>query len=114
MRAGDYDFGFIGSSGSPDPSECVINFNPDHMNNFSQLTDYTIFETGDKGGHVFSFEDRKAAYDEYQRLLREYVPFAFLYFENILYAHTTRVEGITDVQDYTQLNRDVWNWTIVE
>ncbi len=114
VRAGDYDFGFIGSSGSPDPSECVINFNPDHMNNFSQLTDYTIFETGDKGGHVFSFEDRKAAYDEYQRLLREYVPFAFLYFENILYAHTTRVEGITDVQDYTQLNRDVWNWTIVE
>ena len=114
VRAGDYDFGFIGSSGSPDPSECVINFNPDHMNNFSQLTDYTIFETGDKGGHVFTFEDRKEAYDEYQRLIREYVPFAFMYFENILYAHTTRVEGITDVQDYTQLNRDVWNWTIVE
>ena len=114
VRSGDYDLGFVGSSGSPDPSECVINFNPDHMNNFSHLSDYTIFETGDKGGHVFSFEDRKAAYDEYQRLLREYVPFAFLYFENILYAHTTRVEGITDVQDYTQLNRDVWNWTIVE
>lgn len=114
VRAGDYDFGFVGSSGSPDPSECVINFNPDHMNNFSQLSDYTIFETGDKGGHVFTFEERKEAYDEYQRLLREYVPFAFMYFENILYAHTSRVEGITDVQDYTQHNRDVWNWTIVE
>lgn len=114
VRAGDYDFGFIGSSGSPDPSECVINFNPEHMNNFSQLSDPLIFETGDKGGHAFDYEARKACYDEYQELLREYVPFAFLYFQNTLYAYSSRISGITDVQDYSQLNRDVWNWTINE
>ena len=114
VRAGDYDFGFIGSSGSPDPSECVINFNPDHMNNFSQLSDYTIYNTGEAGGHAFTYEDRKVAYDEYQRLIREYVPFAFTYFENILYAYTANVSGIKDVQDYTQLNRDVWNWTVTD
>jgi len=112
VRKGDYDLGFIGSSGSPDPSECVINFCPTHLNNFSQLKDWTIYNTGDKGGHVFAFEDRKKCYDEYQRLLREYVPFAFLYYANSLFAHSTRVDGISDVQDYSQLNRDVWNWVV--
>jgi len=112
VRKGDYDFGFIGSSGSPDPSECVINFNPDHINNFSQLSDWTIFETGDKGGHVFGFEDRKICYDEYQKLLRQEVPFAFLYSSNLLEAHNKNITGIENLADSTQLNHDVWNWKI--
>lgn len=112
VRKGDYDLGFIGSGGSPDPSECVINFNPDHLNNFSQLSDWTIYNTGNKGSHAFDYQERKKYYDEYQELLREYVPFAFLYFQNTLYAHTNRVGNITDVQDFSQMNRDVWNWTI--
>ena len=114
VREGNYDLGFIGSSGSPDPSECVINFNPDHLNNFSQLSDWTVFNTGAKGQHAFTFEDRKVCYDEYQKVLREQVPFCFTYFNNILYAYNNRVSGITDVQDYTQLNRDVWNWSVTE
>ncbi|WP_320127791.1 peptide ABC transporter substrate-binding protein [uncultured Sphaerochaeta sp.] len=112
VRKGDYDLGFIGSGGSPDPSECVINFNPDHMNNFSQLSDWTIYNAGEKGGHAFDYTERKQYYDEYQNLLREYVPFAFLYFQNNLFANTTNVHNIVDVQDYSQMNRDVWNWTI--
>lgn len=112
VRKSDYDLGLIGSSGSPDPSECVINFNPNHMNNFSQLSDWTVHDTGAKGQYAFGFEDRKVHYDAYQKLLREQVPFAFLYYQNILYGHTNRIKGITDVQDYTQLNRDVWNWSI--
>lgn len=114
VRAGDYDLGFIGSSGSPDPSECVINFNPDHLNNFSQLSDWTVYNTGAEGEHSFDFESRKVCYDNYQRLLREQVPFAFLYYQNTLYAYNNKVEGIKDVQDYSQQNRDVWNWTVTE
>ncbi len=112
VRNGEYDFGFIGSGGSPDPSESVINFNPDHLNNFAQLTDWTIFDTGAEGQAAFSFDERKALYDKFQILLKEEVPWAFLYFPNTLFAHRINVGGVTDVQDYSQNNRDTWNWTI--
>lgn len=112
VRAGDYDLGLIGSGGSPDPSECVINFNPDHLNNFSHLSDWTIYNTGAEGEHAFTFEDRKVFYDDYQVLLKDQVPFVFLYFQNSLFASNTRVTDITDTQDYSQLNRNVWNWKI--
>lgn len=114
VRQGDYDLGFIGSSGSPDPSECVINFNPDHLNNFAHLSDWTLYNVGAEGEQAFNFEDRKEKYDEYQRLVRKQVPFAFLYYQNILYAFNNRVSGIKDIQDYTQQNRDVWNWSVTK
>ena len=114
VREGNYDLGLIGSGGSPDPSEAVINFKPDHINNFAQLSDWSIYNTGAAGEQAFSFEDRKLHYDKYQELLVEQVPFSFLYFENNLFAHNTRVGNINDNQDYSQLNRDVWNWTIVK
>ena len=77
VREGNYDLGLIGSGGSPDPSECVINFKPDHINNFSHLSDWTIYNTGAEGEHAFNFEDRKVNYDNYQELLVEQVPFCF-------------------------------------
>ena len=92
----------------------MIDFNPDHLNNFSQLSDWTVYNTGAEGEHSFDFESRKVSYDNYQRLLREQVPFAFLYYQNTLYAYNNKVEGIKDVQDYSQQNRDVWNWTVTE
>ena len=112
VREGNYDLGLIGSGGSPDPSECVINFKPDHINNFSHLSDWTIYDTGAEGEHAFSFEDRKANYDKYQELLVDQVPFCFLYFQNNLFAYNNRIGNVKDNQDYSQLNRDVWNWTI--
>lgn len=114
VREGNYDLGLIGSGGSPDPSEAVINFKPDHINNFAQLSDWSIYNTGAAGEQAFSFEDRKLNYDRYQELLVEQVPFSFLYFANNLFAHNTRVANINDSQDYSQMNRDVWNWTIVK
>ena len=112
VREGNYDLGLIGSGGSPDPSECVINFKPDHINNFSHLSYWTIYNTGAEGEHAFSFEDRKVNYDNYQELLVEQVPFCFLYFQNNLFAYNNRIGNVKDNQDYSQLNRDVWNWTI--
>ena len=112
VREGNYDLGLIGSGGSPDPSECVINFKPDHINNFSHLSDWTIYNTGAEGEHAFNFEDRKVNYDNYQELLVEQVPFCFLYFQNNLFAYNNRIGNVKDNQDYSQLNRDVWNWTI--
>lgn len=114
VREGNTDLGLIGSGGSPDPSECVINFKPDHINNFSHLEDWAIYNTGAKGEQAFDFEDRKVCYDAYQELLAEQVPFCFLYFQNQLFAYNKRIENVNDNEDYSQLNRDVWNWTIAE
>lgn len=114
VREGGCDLGLIGSGGSPDPSECVINFKPDHINNFSHLEDWEIYNTGAQGESAFSFEDRKVFYDQYQELLAEQVPFCFLYFQNNLFAYNKRIQNVKDNQDYAQLNRDVWNWTVVE
>ena len=110
VREGNFDLGFVGSSGSPDPSGIVIDFNPDHLNNFSHLEDWSIFNAGVRGQNVFSFEDRKVAYDEYQRLLREQLPYIFLYSQNSLFVQRSDITGVTDIQDFTQLNRDIWNW----
>lgn len=114
VREGDYDLALIGSGGSPDPSECVVMFNPDHPNNFSHLSDWSIYDTATQGEHAFNYEDRKVYYDEYQELLVQQVPYCFLYFQNSLFAYNNRIGGITDNQDYSQLNRDVWNWTVNE
>lgn len=114
VREGKTDLGLIGSGGSPDPSECVINFKPDHINNFSHLEDWAVYDTGAKGEQAFGFEDRKVCYDEYQELLAEQVPFCFLYFQNNLFAYNKRIQNVNDNQDYSQLNRDVWNWTVAE
>ncbi len=114
VRESNYDLGLIGSGGSPDPSECVINFKPDHVNNFSQLSDWSIYDTGAAGESAFSFEDRKVAYDAYQNLLVEQVPFCFLYFQNNLFAQNKRIGGVVDIEDASQLNRAVWNWTVSE
>lgn len=114
VREGDYDLGLIGSGGSPDPSECVINFKPDHVNNFSQLSDWTIYDTGAAGESAFNVEDRKVAYDAYQELLAGQVPFCFLYFQNNLFAQNKRIGNVEDIEDASQLNRAVWNWTVSE
>lgn len=112
VRQGDYDLGLVGSSGSPDPAECVVNFKPDGVNNFAHVSDSSIYDVGEQGQHVFSKEERKEYYDEYQVLLRDQVPFCFLYSPNNLFAYNKRLSGITDSEDYSQRNRDVWNWSI--
>ncbi len=114
VRNNETDLGLIGSGGSPDPSECVINFKPDHVNNFAQLSDWSIYDTGSRGESAFSYEDRKKIYDEYQELLVEQVPFSFLYFANNLFAYNKRITGVEDSEDYSQLNRDVWNWGVAD
>lgn len=114
IRKGDYDLGLIGSGGSPDPSESITLLKPGNINNFSQLKDSNIADIGEKGELIFNFTDRKKAYDEYQLILKEEVPFCFLYFQNSLFAYNKRIKNITDTEDTSQHNRDVWNWAIAE
>ena len=111
-REGNYDLCFIGSAGSVDPSESVPNVTVGYMNNFAQLTDPTIGQVGESGAKEITFEARKAIYDEYQMLLKEQMPMAFLYFTNTLFAYNNRLSNVpASTTDYN-INKNVWEWKV--
>ncbi len=111
-REGNYDLCFIGSAGSVDPSESVPNVTVGYMNNFAQLTDPTIGQVGESGAKEITFEARKAIYDEYQMLLKDQMPMAFLYFTNTLFAYNSRLSNIpASTTDYN-INKNVWEWKV--
>ena len=110
-RKGEYDFAIISSGGSPDPGESVMNVTPGHVNNFSQNEDPSLGEIGEQGLRVFTFEERKPYYDEYQMMLREQAPFIFLYLKNDLVAYNKRISNI-HYEDFSLLSRSVWEWKV--
>ncbi|MGL5512215.1 MAG: ABC transporter substrate-binding protein [Sporomusa sp.] len=111
-RNGEYDFALIGSGGSPDPGESAINVKPGHVNNFSQNADSSLSDKGLKEGlAAFTFEDRLPIYQEYQMMLRDQVPFTWLYFQNDLIAYNNRISNVR-FENFTLLNRMVWEWDI--
>lgn len=113
-RQGNYDFALIGSGGSPDPAESVVNVRPGHVNNFSQNTDPSLYEKGMvEGFKVFTYEERLPIYQEYQMMLRDQVPFSFLYFQNDLVAYNNRISNV-HYEDFSLLNRMVWQWEIAK
>lgn len=115
VRKGDYDLGLFGSAGSPEPSECVINFQPGQLNNFAQLTDDTLYNIGKKGENVFTHEERYACYDEFQKALTEIVPWVFLYAPKDLVAFNKRLGNTTVGEgDSLIVNQNVWEWTVNE
>lgn len=110
-RAGDYDFALIGMGGGTDPSVTPMNVTPGHVNNFSQIADNTLGDLGKAGLKAFTFEERKPIYDEYQVKIKEIVPFAFLYFENKLFAWNERISNVSPA-NFELLNRSVWEWKV--
>lgn len=113
-RAGNYDFGLIGSGGSPDPAESCVNVRPGHVNNFSQNADPSLYEKGMvEGFAVNSYEERLPFYHEYQMMLRDQVPFSWLYFQNDLVAYNSCISNV-HFEDFSLLNRAVWQWEIAK
>ena len=111
-REGKYDLCFIGSAGSVDPSESVPNVTVGYMNNFTQLSDPTIGQTGESGAKELTFEARKPIYDKYQMLLKEQMPMAFLYFTNTLFAHSSRLSNVPVTTTDYNINKCVWEWKV--
>lgn len=111
-RNGDYDLCFMGSAGSVDPSESVPNVTVGYMNNFAQLTDPTLGQLGESGAKEITFEARKKIYDEYQQLLYDQMPKAYLYHTNDLFAYSDKIENVREgVLDYN-INKNVWEWKV--
>lgn len=111
-REGNYDLCFIGSAGSVDPSESVPNVTVGYMNNFTQLSDPTIGQTGESGAKELTFEARKPIYDKYQMLLKEQMPMAFLYFTNTLFAYSSRLSDVPATTTDYNINKCVWEWKV--
>ncbi len=57
---------------------------------------------------VVAPEERHALMDQYQVLIKEQVPYVYLYSQNILSAHTDRVTGIPEA------NKCVWLWKVAD
>ena len=111
-RNGEYDICFIGSAGSVDPSESVPNITVGYMNNFTQLQDPLLGEVGESGAHELTFEARKAIYDEYQEMIVDWMPMAFLYFTNDLFAYNAQIENVRPGSLDYNVNKNVWEWKV--
>lgn len=111
-RNGDYDLCFIGSAGSVDPSESVPNVTAGYMNNFAQLSDPTLGQVGESGAKEITFEARKNIYDEYQELLFQQMPMAFLYFTNDLFGYSDKLENVREGAIDYNVNKNVWAWKV--
>lgn len=110
VRNGDYDFALIGSAGSLDPDESVGMMTIGHPNNFAHVSDTKLGDIGLRGLQAVKFEDRKAAYDEYQMTLKEQVPFVWLYSQKSLYAYNNRLSNVC-FDDFFS-NACVWEWKV--
>ena len=64
-----------------------------------------------EGFQVYTYEERLPIYQEYQMMLRDQVPFSFLYFQNDLVAYNKRISNV-HFEDFSLLNRMVWQWNI--
>ena len=113
-RNGEYDFSFIGFQGSVDPTESVPNVTVGYLNNFSQLTDPTLGEIGMESSLVVAPEERHALMDQYQVLIKEQVPYVYLYSQNILFAHSDRITGIPEPPVDLYANKCVWLWKVAD
>jgi peptide/nickel transport system substrate-binding protein len=111
MLAGEHDMGLIGSGGTLDPSESREMISPDSSCNFCQLQDTELTDIIDAGNAELTFEARKPYFDEYQELIRERSPMAYLYTKNTLTAYNKRVTGV-NVANFDSLNWSSWNWDV--
>lgn len=113
MLDGQHDLGLIGSGGTLDPSESREMIYPGSSVNFCQLTDTELSDIIDEGNSKLTFEERKPYFDEYQEMIVERSPMAYLYTKNTLTAYNKRVTGLNNA-DFNALNWSSWEWDIQE
>ena len=113
MLDGQHDLGLIGSGGTLDPSESREMIYPGSSVNFCQLTDTELSDIIDEGNSKLTFEERKPYFDEYQEMIVERSPMAYLYTKNTLTAYNKRVTGLNNA-DFNALNWYSWEWDIQE
>lgn len=111
MRNGDFDLGLLGGGSSIDPNESAVIFKPGSAQNYSLMTDGKWYDLAAKGDSLVNFNERKEAFDAYQAALVEDQPYIWLYHQNNLQAHSTRIAEIP-MEDFIWYNYEVWTWKL--
>lgn len=111
MRNGDFDLGLLGGGSSIDPNESAVIVKPGSAQNYSLLTDGKWYDLAAKGDSLVNFNERKEAFDAYQAALVEDQPYIWLYHQNNLQAHSTRIAEIP-MEDFIWYNYEVWTWKL--
>lgn len=111
MRNGDFDLGLLGGGSNIDPNESAVIVKPGSAQNYSLLTDGKWYDLAAKGDSLVNFNERKEAFDAYQAALVEDQPYIWLYHENNLQAHSTRIAEIP-MEDFIWYNYEVWTWKL--
>ena len=111
MRNGDFDLGLLGGGSNIDPNESAVIFKPGSAQNYSLLTDGKWYDLAAKGDSLVNFNERKEAFDAYQAALVEDQPYIWLYHQNNLQAHSTRIAEIP-MEDFIWYNYEVWTWKL--
>ena len=111
MRNGDFDLGLLGGGSSIDPNESAVIVKPGSAQNYSLLTDSKWYDLAAKGDSLVNFNERKEAFDAYQAALVEDQPYIWLYHQNNLQAHSTRIAEIP-MEDFIWYNYEVWTWKL--
>lgn len=111
MRNGDFDLGLLGGGSNIDPNESAVIVKPGSAQNYSLLTDGKWYDLAAKGDSLVNFNERKEAFDAYQAALVEDQPYIWLYHQNDLQAHSTRIAEIP-MEDFIWYNYEVWTWKL--
>ncbi len=110
MRESMHDFGIIGSGGTFDPSESRQMLAVDSSANFCKTTSTVFQDKADEGNAALTFETRKPIFDEYQVLIKDETPMAYLYTSNSLMAFNKRM--VVNVDNFSVLNWSTWTWDV--
>ena len=111
MRNGDFDLGLLGGGSNIAPNESAVIVKPGSAQNYSLLTDGKWYDLAAKGDSLVNFNERKEAFDAYQAALVEDQPYIWLYHQNNLQAHSTRIAEIP-MEDFIWYNYEVWTWKL--
>lgn len=113
MRNGDFDLGLLGGGSNIDPAESAVIVKPACAQNYSLLTDSKWYDLAEEGSSRLGFESRKEAFDAYQQALVDDQPYIWLYHQNNLWAHSTRLATIPQ-EDFIWYNYEVWTWKLAD
>jgi len=97
---GDFQASALGWSGRPDPDLNIYDFMvTGGANNSSQFTNATVDEQLKIARAESDEAKRKAAYDQVMQVLKDEVPYVYLYHQNNVFAMSAQITGYTYVAD---------------
>ncbi|QQZ60764.1 hypothetical protein JI735_30645 [Paenibacillus sonchi] len=113
LKNGESDLGLLGGGSNIDPGESSVIMKPGDSRNYSLLKDSKWYDIAAKGFSLYDFDQRKAVYDEYQQALVKDQPYIWLYHQNNLWAHSSRLTDVP-MEDFVWMNFASWKWKIAK